>query len=716
MATQWGSVSRQRLMQNVNLLWTLKDVPERPQENELPHIKIDWRQLSIEREKQLVDLLAFLAGTNDDYRKVMAVCVEESSDHDHLTIRLASNTGDNTSVLDGFREMANILERASTRVETKLADYCTLLRCVVRLDEAKLLSRLRSRHARTKYKSTAKRPLLVQLHDTIRNLPIKNTALHSAGLLELEAKSGKMLSAFNALEGIPKQGLESDSSIMLLMKIIEQAEDFHSKLSQSLHRALAASPAEPSLKAYLPIALRKLGRYSSATQELVTLVRNQNYSVFRNISVKTYKVPRPQGPLFLPPFPSLAEAAWRIIQSKIPPQHVSSVPAFLGEEYATKEKAYGARMSANNKCWKVHAEIQLLFYYEINPQSIKPRVIGSSKSACYLCNLFLKLHGVFHVPRTHGKLYGGWILPDWVSGVSKSRGRSLGNVVDQFNEEIEDTIITVLRSPKTRYNPPNESKAPSIAQWSSSTVRVGALPVSIATPAASRSSILSDPHNPRQFSSHTSLPNEALMSPVMSLGCPSADDVSNPSAAKPELDIKEPSDSHDGSSTVIPTRSVRSSSSIHPELSPTLPNDIGAVTTSTAPLDMGVVSEEPVLSNRVMTPGESFSYTFASANDDIFLQVGKLHLTLSRDLQAPPPSDLQHSPEHIIMVKRLDAEAQHGLAASNQLGEVINARGMAPGEAITVDRGGWLSEHDLVISGGPGMAVAVRYSAEGLQN
>lgn len=67
------------------------------------------------------------------------------------------------------------------------------------------------------------------------------------------------------------------------------------------------------------------------------------------------------------------------------------------------------------------------------------------------------------------------------------------------------------------------------------------------------------------------------------------------------------------------------------------------------------------------------------------------------------------------MVKRLDAEAQHRLAASNQLGEVINAQDMAPGEAVTVDRGGWLSEHDLVISGGPGMAVAVRCSTEGLR-
>lgn len=60
---------------------------------------------------------------------------------------------------------------------------------------------------------------------------------------------------------------------------------------------------------------------------------------------------------------------------------------------------------------KVHAEIQIVAYYEMNPTSLLPRVICSDKDACYLCNEFIKLHGKFYIPRTHGKLYPGWRVP-----------------------------------------------------------------------------------------------------------------------------------------------------------------------------------------------------------------------------------------------------------------------------------------------------------------
>jgi hypothetical protein len=61
--------------------------------------------------------------------------------------------------------------------------------------------------------------------------------------------------------------------------------------------------------------------------------------------------------------------------------------------------------SLSKSHWKVHAEIQLLFFYEAHPSRRRPRFICSSKSACYLCNLFFSLHGGFYVPRTHGRLY-----------------------------------------------------------------------------------------------------------------------------------------------------------------------------------------------------------------------------------------------------------------------------------------------------------------------
>lgn len=62
----------------------------------------------------------------------------------------------------------------------------------------------------------------------------------------------------------------------------------------------------------------------------------------------------------------------------------------------------------------VHAEIQILTFYELNAatNSSSPRVIGSSKAACYLCDLFIKHHGWFLVTNTHGRIHTQWTVPD----------------------------------------------------------------------------------------------------------------------------------------------------------------------------------------------------------------------------------------------------------------------------------------------------------------
>jgi hypothetical protein len=115
MPNEWGNISRKRLMETITLLWTLKDIPGTPKENNLPVDGPSMRQLTIERERSIVEILAFLSATTDDPLKVMAVCVEESSGHDCLTIRLATNTGDCSDVEAGFRNMAKVLERSTKR-------------------------------------------------------------------------------------------------------------------------------------------------------------------------------------------------------------------------------------------------------------------------------------------------------------------------------------------------------------------------------------------------------------------------------------------------------------------------------------------------------------------------------------------------------------------------------------------------------------------------
>lgn len=93
MAGDFEKVPRHRLMETITLLWTLNEVPEDPKENELPSDAATSRQLTLERERSIGEILAFLSATNDDPLRVMAVCIQENQDRQTLTIRLASNTG-----------------------------------------------------------------------------------------------------------------------------------------------------------------------------------------------------------------------------------------------------------------------------------------------------------------------------------------------------------------------------------------------------------------------------------------------------------------------------------------------------------------------------------------------------------------------------------------------------------------------------------------------
>jgi hypothetical protein len=66
----------------------------------------------------------------------------------------------------------------------------------------------------------------------------------------------------------------------------------------------------------------------------------------------------------------------------------------------------------SSKTRHVHAEVQILVYYEVRGSPIWPRVIGGSKEACFLCNSFIKAHGFFCVSKAHRQIYSQWTIPD----------------------------------------------------------------------------------------------------------------------------------------------------------------------------------------------------------------------------------------------------------------------------------------------------------------
>jgi hypothetical protein len=82
-----------------------------------------------------------------------------------------------------------------------------------------------------------------------------------------------------------------------------------------------------------------------------------------------------------------------------------------------------------------------------------------------MCNLFFNLHSGFHIPRTHGRLYDKWTLPDWLDVPTECR-ENLSRIATLLKATIDRKVETVIRSRKKKvYHYPNESVLPQLASW-----------------------------------------------------------------------------------------------------------------------------------------------------------------------------------------------------------------------------------------------------------
>lgn len=243
------------------------------------------------------------------------------------------------------------------------------------------------------------------------------------------------------------RGNDSPSTVSqdMLIEILIEINKFD---VDGLQTVLAMScTLESSFKAYLPQAMSKIGCYYRIACDLINAARSPEHTLFRRISVRPIDKHHVDMAFMADHSGGFDQAAQRVTGSS----HQRLLNTYASQSLSAARTDFQSRMSNCPVSWKVHAEIQLLLFYEQQPHVSRPRIIGSSKSACYLCDLFIQLHGEFSNPRTHGKLYDRWILPEHaVNG-------HLVPVIDEFNAALEVKIQDTLRN-KTRPLPnPNES-------------------------------------------------------------------------------------------------------------------------------------------------------------------------------------------------------------------------------------------------------------------
>lgn len=457
----WGTVSHQRLKENITLLWLLGREPGEPAENHIPQRLREEtlsfsRRLTIERERDLVDTLAFISASSEGPEDVIAVCVEEHEGQEGMTFRVAANRGDLQPRIDALRRIASILECVASEGNFD-KNSSALIREIIALNRDRIFSRLRSTHALPSIRNRNKNPTIALLAEAVKALKglASNRLKPSREIEDVETKMEELQALYGRLESMTERQVRSDECYGILEGLARVAYSLTSEinLSQLLSSIPNTGRLGPDGKSSLSTAVGKLGRYYSSCPFLIAAARK----------VPTFKVIRVEGvrlpvSALLPypiaqPEPSLSATVSQILGTE-----AKTLGQTISIDLASAEAKFRRRLAESPRSYKIHAEIQLLFFYEIHTDLIRPRVICSSKSACFLCDLFINLHAKFYIARTHGVIWDKWKLPDQrTTGLRAAEMTAMATLVEQFNTAVEDRIKSTLATPRLRRFHPNES-------------------------------------------------------------------------------------------------------------------------------------------------------------------------------------------------------------------------------------------------------------------
>lgn len=302
------------------------------------------------------------------------------------------------------------------------------------------------------------RPVLLDLlSNTLNDASIKCSGAAAKTNLRQARQSCEQLSkTFDAFEAARDRNSKSESEDHLV-ELMHQMFNFD---TSNLDKVLQYSRIlNPCTKNFLSLAIDKLGQYYGVATDLIAAARGSQSHLFQRVSIEILKEPDANATMQSPQgFDQVLQRnTGRVINRPTPQQK-----AIL----STARWKFQSRLQSCATSPKIHAEIQLLLFYERNPDIMPPRIICSSKSACYLCNLFIRLHSRFQMPKTHGRIYDKWTLPGWVFDKAHA-GEHISSVIDQFNRSIEAKIVQVVTNAETPFLHPNESTLRLPDPWSS---------------------------------------------------------------------------------------------------------------------------------------------------------------------------------------------------------------------------------------------------------
>ncbi|KAF2808566.1 uncharacterized protein BDZ99DRAFT_499846 [Mytilinidion resinicola] len=402
-----------QLAENVILLQKLNPEPEKAGTNPAPKLPSSKRTLSMKHEQAILESLSFLLASSDKPDRILALCMEEKRNPPGVILSYAVNIDGQEVLRVGIDGVAKILKREAYEHDEQ--NRVALRHQIASHSQSRLLRRLDSTHQLSSQRNLSpKVSVAIRLRRVLESFQDTHRALpcdHQA----LWPLARSLEEQYGRLEKLAQEEARSEKGLSLLKTILDTLATIYTNhmdgLKQVLNFLPSKEPWDPSTKS--------------------TLI----------------------------PINDAAETKLR--------QRTSTDLKALHNQIRTQ---------VNETRFRVHAEMKLLLYYEQqqSQNTMPPRVIVSSKSACFLCDLFFKLHGGFYTPKTHGTLYEKWTLPDMdqLESLTPRKRAYLNDVLIQLNATIENKIVESIKAGPLARKHPNESMIFPLPPFTSSAVSI----------------------------------------------------------------------------------------------------------------------------------------------------------------------------------------------------------------------------------------------------
>ncbi|KAL2698638.1 hypothetical protein AAEP93_010026 [Penicillium crustosum] len=323
--------------------------------------------LKAEDEMQLADDIAFLAQWKEGVENVTAVTLQEKPNG--LVICLASNHTPTDKTVFELTQTMDLVSNYAFEGKRRNEFRDRIFDMVVNIRNDRILSRIRPPWLPQPHHYSKRRPcLLSQVQAFVDEISTIGT--RSPALQILVQPARQLIACLSPFEKPIPQSMIKEQQKNVIKSCAELASIGRTGLLEEHLQRLQVSPHTRDRGGVRQID--KLARYFFVCRDFIRVGRRPEYkTLFSNITIETLE-------------------------------------------------AFGARTpeGCSSSCF-VHAEMQQIFHYTNHPHDPSPRFIGCSKSACYLCDMFIQKHSQYRISHAHRRLYHKWTLPDLEHSTSK---------------------------------------------------------------------------------------------------------------------------------------------------------------------------------------------------------------------------------------------------------------------------------------------------------